>query len=243
MSIVRAPRPTGNFTIIGNNIFRPYNLSFLAQGVLCNILSQPSDKHISVASLEALFPEGREALATAMKELEGAGHLTRKRGQTAEGDWKTINTFYEVPVEASMRTREPVKPRAKMTAIKTVATPPAALVAPVAPAAPARKPADEFLKLATSMVDTHWVPATRGNTSQAPFAVRGIVASALRNGVPEVEALKALLAIAEDQQMVTTWRFDEALNGKPIKGQIAADKKVDWSKVSENLWDNDDEPF
>lgn len=59
------------------------NLSLRGVGVLTVLLMQPPGTPVTVARIQELGPrEGREAIRTAMRELEAAGFLRRGQGKS-----------------------------------------------------------------------------------------------------------------------------------------------------------------
>lgn len=87
MSIRRAARPTGNFTILHNEVFSA-GLSFRAMGMLAYLLSKPDHWEVSVAHLVNLVagsgkPDGRDAVYATIAELIGAGFIVRKQARAA----------------------------------------------------------------------------------------------------------------------------------------------------------------
>jgi len=97
MSIKRAPRPQSNFTIICNTVLRDNNLSFRARGILANILSRPDNWRTDADTLARESKDGRTAILTALKELELAGYLVRRKYQNEKGHWQTESTIYDKP--------------------------------------------------------------------------------------------------------------------------------------------------
>ena len=88
--IVRTPRPDGEtFTVLSNAVLRDVRLSWRARGVLAYLLSLPDDWRITAEHLTRCAPEGRDAVRTALTELEHVGYLTRRRRQDSAGRWVT----------------------------------------------------------------------------------------------------------------------------------------------------------
>lgn len=94
--IVRAPRGVG-FTTVQNDFIEDDSLSFRAKGVMIFILSKPDHWSISERHLAEQGPDGRSAVASALKELETEGYLQRIRQRRPDGtfDWDSI--IYETP--------------------------------------------------------------------------------------------------------------------------------------------------
>jgi hypothetical protein len=89
MSIRRGPKPD-RFVILPNELAREQNLSFRARGLLAYLLSMPEDWRTNSNQLAGQSPkEGRDAIRSALTELEHAGYLKRRRLQDADGRWRT----------------------------------------------------------------------------------------------------------------------------------------------------------
>jgi hypothetical protein len=73
------------FTTLGNEVLRDSRLSYCARGLLAYLLSQPDGKRDDIRTLTERTPEGRERVASAMRELEKYGYLTRTKKRTPEG--------------------------------------------------------------------------------------------------------------------------------------------------------------
>lgn len=95
--IRRAPRGAPGFVMVRNSTARDSRLSFRARGLLTFILSQPDDWTCESDELAEHGTEGRDAVRTALKELETAGYLTRRKYQDDRGHWRTESTVNELP--------------------------------------------------------------------------------------------------------------------------------------------------
>lgn len=110
--IVRGPRRADHFTILTNDVLRDERLTFRARGVLAFILSQPADYRITSEDLAALSPgEGRDAVRTALTELEANGYLERRKRQDGAGRWVTEAVVYETPTPGNPSSVSPAETR------------------------------------------------------------------------------------------------------------------------------------
>lgn len=96
MRIHRSAR-TRFFTTLGNEVLRDNRLSFCARGILAHLLSQPDGKHADIRTLTDRTPEGRERVASAMRELERFGYLKRTKKRTPEGRIYTELEVFDAP--------------------------------------------------------------------------------------------------------------------------------------------------
>ena len=96
MAVIRSKRED-KFTVVGNIIFQPGNLSFDARGLLCTLLSKPDDWSVIVKALENETKGCRkhskaDALYAMLKELKEAGYVVMKRRSTGEVDYFVYDT-------------------------------------------------------------------------------------------------------------------------------------------------------
>lgn len=91
-----------NFTIISNEWLRDERLSFKARGLLAYIESHSIEWQISVTWLAAHSVEGKEALRSAIAELELYGYLKREQenigGRFGEVRWITQEPVTDYPL-------------------------------------------------------------------------------------------------------------------------------------------------
>ena len=102
--IIHRSHPTAGFTIIPDATLRDPRLSYLARGVLAEILSRPDDW---VTGADAIWRrarsergaagEGRDALRSAFAELAAAGYLYRERRRAGRGRFITVLHVYDAP--------------------------------------------------------------------------------------------------------------------------------------------------
>lgn len=89
MSIVRIER-RNKFTVVPNEVARDSRLSYRARGVLVELLSRPDSWSARSEHLVAHGKEGRDAIRTALRELETVGYLDRQKEQNERGQWVTV---------------------------------------------------------------------------------------------------------------------------------------------------------
>jgi hypothetical protein len=110
-------RLTADFTVIANALAQRRG-SAVTVGVAAYILSLPDGAIVSIAALCAHFTEGEILISRALRELEAAGHLERRRERGPDGQVRTRTFFYDVPRGQGQPTpppnrpnRRPVQPR------------------------------------------------------------------------------------------------------------------------------------
>lgn len=82
--VIRVQR-SGGYTVLPNGILRDAGLSLKTKGLFAIILSLPEDWDYSVAGLATVAGCGRDAIRTALGEMERAGYLTRARSHGEGG--------------------------------------------------------------------------------------------------------------------------------------------------------------
>ncbi|WP_405409327.1 helix-turn-helix domain-containing protein [Streptomyces decoyicus] len=85
------------YVIIGNHLAQHRELSLTAVGLGTYILSLPEGTSIDIRTLAARFPEGRDRIAFALRELEAQGYLERVRERRASGHVITRTYAYNDP--------------------------------------------------------------------------------------------------------------------------------------------------
>ncbi|MFF7230163.1 helix-turn-helix domain-containing protein [Streptomyces sioyaensis] len=108
MTHIRPYQPD-RYTIIGNHLAQHRDLSLTAIGVGTHILSLPEGASVDIRTLAARFPEGRDRIAFALRELEAHGYVERVRERTAEG--RVITRTYAHHAPAAPETADVTGPR------------------------------------------------------------------------------------------------------------------------------------
>lgn len=90
--------PESNFTILPNETLQDERLSFVALGILCQLVSRPDGWNVNADSLWQQTKrnqgkktgQGREAIRAAFAELERYGYLVRRKTRDKEGQCVTV---------------------------------------------------------------------------------------------------------------------------------------------------------
>jgi hypothetical protein len=85
------------FTIIGNHLAQHRELSLTAIGLGTHILSLPQGASADIRTLVERFPEGRDRIAFALRELEAHGYIERVRERVDGGRVVTRTYAYNAP--------------------------------------------------------------------------------------------------------------------------------------------------
>ena len=94
--IIRSPR-ADRFLVIGNDVLRDKRLSFRARGILAYLLSMPDNWQTSSERIAAETTEGRDSIRTALRELQTAGYIHRRRYQDEAGKWRSELLVWDRP--------------------------------------------------------------------------------------------------------------------------------------------------
>ena len=89
-------RLTADFTVISNALAQRRG-SAVTVGVAAYIASVPDNSSVTIAALCEHFSEGEILISRALRELEEAGYLERRRERTPTGQVRTRTYFYDVP--------------------------------------------------------------------------------------------------------------------------------------------------
>lgn len=100
---------TKDFTIMSNHHFKNRNLSLKAKGLLSLMLSLPEDWDYTIKGLTTLNKDGRDSVISALKELESAGYLVRRRLRNEKGQvGDTEYIISETPITENPTQEKPV---------------------------------------------------------------------------------------------------------------------------------------
>ncbi|WP_367433601.1 hypothetical protein [Streptomyces celluloflavus] len=118
------------FTIIGDHLAQHRELSLTAIGLATYIQSLPEGAPVDIRTLAGKFPESRERVATALRELEAYGYIERVRERTHNGKLVTVTYSYNNP-EATRARR--AREAAARSPRRTTGAPPPEEPAPARP--------------------------------------------------------------------------------------------------------------
>ncbi len=107
----------GKVTVLANQILQDSRLSYRARGLAAAAISFPHNWDWSAERLAKSSPgEGRDAIRTALKELEEHGYLQRTRVQNDRGHWSWTWKLKDTAVDVSAgRTEDGISGTGKST--------------------------------------------------------------------------------------------------------------------------------
>lgn len=107
MAVIRIEK-TKDYTVMSNYHLKEKNMSLKAKGLMSVMLSLPDDWDYSIEGLSKILVEGRDAIATALQELEQFGYLVRTQTQDKTGRFAGYDyTLYENPSTEKPYTENP----------------------------------------------------------------------------------------------------------------------------------------
>ncbi|MEU1265922.1 helix-turn-helix domain-containing protein [Streptomyces cellulosae] len=92
---------SGQYVVVGNHLAQHRELSLTAIGLATHIFSVPESTPVDIRSLAERFPEGRDRIAFALRELEAHGYLRRVRERTEDGQLVTRTYAHHAPVDVT----------------------------------------------------------------------------------------------------------------------------------------------
>ncbi|MFI0814947.1 hypothetical protein ACH4TX_05515 [Streptomyces sp. NPDC021098] len=212
-------RLTADFTVIANDLAQRRG-SAVTIGVAAHILSLPDGAPVSIAALCAHFTEGEILISRALRELESAGYLERRRERGPGGVIRTRTYFYDVPGQGRMP-----RPAARTTAAPKPAPPAPAPAPEASPAAsPPLSEADEravAILASLRLADPRLVLSRREVAELAPAVEQWLTA-----GVGPAQITAALTARLPDRLLtrparILAFRLSEPPLPAPTRPAVA----------------------
>jgi hypothetical protein len=102
-------RLTADFTVISNALAQRRG-SAVTVGVAAYIASLPDGAPVTISALCRHFSEGEILISRALRELEAAGYLERRRERLSSGQIRTRTYFHDVPDDGPDDPPAPPKP-------------------------------------------------------------------------------------------------------------------------------------
>ena len=97
MAVFRVAR-INDYTVMSNFHLRDKRLSLKAKGLLSQMLSLPENWDYTLTGLCYINKESKDAIRTAIHELEQAGYIIRNRLQNSKGKIEDVEyVIYETP--------------------------------------------------------------------------------------------------------------------------------------------------
>lgn len=103
--------PKVNFTILRNTVLERRDLSLKAKGLWAFLMSKPDGWQTTVRGLQSQLQEGRDAVTTALKELEGAGLYKKVGNRRPDGTFYYEDFVYDCAEEPRPENPYPVNQR------------------------------------------------------------------------------------------------------------------------------------
>lgn len=97
-----------NFTVVSNDILMNNFMSMKATCLLMKMLGKPDNWDYTINGMRTFCSEGRDAIRSALKELEKFGYLERRKVRDSRGRYTDIEyIIYEEPISRSPRSAYP----------------------------------------------------------------------------------------------------------------------------------------
>jgi hypothetical protein len=243
-SIIRSPRPSTNYSVVANEIIENEALSYKARGLLISLLAKPDDWRVSFNHLVNAGKEGREAIRSAIVELEEAGYMVRVKTRDKNGKFSTDTYVFDTPKDTEStidglphtgnRQRETVNGNpyhiisTNNQVLNTNTQKPLEVKLPSENPEPVKEKPVNNEEISRKLTLQVWAPIARGKTSQASKSVQATIKQALDNGAEPTKVAEAIVRIISDGNPILEWSLTKALAEKPkpkFNGTIAADKK------------------
>lgn len=108
MAVFRVER-TRDYTVMSNYHLRDKNLSLKAKGLLSQMLSLPEDWDYTLAGLSFINRESKDAIRSAINELEKGGYIIRRQTTDASGKFSGNEyIIHESPIEPEQSLEKPL---------------------------------------------------------------------------------------------------------------------------------------
>lgn len=99
MAVFRVER-TRDYTVMSNYHLKDKRLSLKSKGLLSQMLSLPDDWDYTLSGLSVINRESKDAIRSALNELEAAGYIRRRQTTDASGKFSSNEyIIYEHPAE------------------------------------------------------------------------------------------------------------------------------------------------
>jgi hypothetical protein len=183
-------RLTADFTVISNALAQRRG-SAVTVGVAAYISSLPDGTPVTIPALCKHFSEGEILISRALRELEAAGYLERRRERTHTGHVRTRTYFYDVPGgdpdtdPDSDGPPDPPKPRRPRRQGTATAVTPASAPVPAEAEAPAPDPLADADPRAVAVltalrrIDPRLILSAQETARLAPAVTRWLAAGLL----------------------------------------------------------------
>ena len=100
-----------SYTVMSNHHLKDRTLSLKSKGLLSQMLSLPEDWDYTLAGLASINKESKDAIRSAVKELEDAGYVVRRQTTDKRGKFSSNEyVIYEFPQSKQSETKEPEPP-------------------------------------------------------------------------------------------------------------------------------------
>ena len=107
MAVFRIDK-TKDYTVMSNHHLRDKRLSLKAKGLLSQMLSLPEDWDYTLAGLSFINRESKDAIRTAINELEKAGYIERHQTTDAAGRFSSNEyIIHEFPIDPAPSLEKP----------------------------------------------------------------------------------------------------------------------------------------
>ncbi|MCF3960417.1 hypothetical protein [Streptomyces fuscigenes] len=94
---IHRSRPTRGFTVLPNAVLQDRRLSYTARGLLVDLLSRPDGWREDGRKMADTSPQGRHAVAKALRELTSFSYYLVERVRRADGTFSSHAHVYDVP--------------------------------------------------------------------------------------------------------------------------------------------------